>query len=90
MAQGIPITDIYIRVTGVQVSQFNLCLLMVTIMLGAFLFVPLFAMCYDCWKKAVYPTYEVPTYVYQKLQCIISTQCVRTIFIEVCDNNLNR
>jgi hypothetical protein len=90
MAQGIPITDIYIKVTGVQASPFNFCLLMATIMLGAFFFIPLFAMCYDCWKKAVYPTYEVPTSVYQKLQSIISTQCVRTIFIEVCDNNLNR
>jgi hypothetical protein len=68
-------------VTGIQVGEFNIALLMATIMLGAFFIFPLFAMCYDCWKKSVYPSYELPLSVYQKLQPIISSQFIRTIHI---------
>ena len=57
MEKGVPITDIYIRVTGIQVGEFNIGLLIATIILGAFCIFPLFAMCYDCWKKSVYPSY---------------------------------
>ena len=72
--------------TGVRATEPNELLLILTIALGLCFIFPLFAMCCDSWKRAVYPQYELPMRVYQKMQFLFECRNVKEIHLVVYDN----
>lgn len=60
-----------------------------TIIWGAFLILPLFAMCFDCWKKCAYASYEVSTDFYSSL-ARFTQRNLQSLTVVVKDNNFDR
>ena len=60
-------TDANIMVTGNQVKEMRICLMVLTYIAGALCILPYFIMCCDWWKACVNPAFSVPLSTYQKL-----------------------
>jgi len=61
------IQNAQIVITGNQIHEMNTSCMLATIIIGSFIFIPLFFMCCGWWKKIVYPAFEVPFSTYQSL-----------------------
>lgn len=53
------INEFVINIRGQQVSTLNTLGLTCTIIWGSLLILPLFLLCMDCWKRCIYPNFEL-------------------------------
>lgn len=65
--QNTPLQQISITLIGNKVQASNECCYTATLLSGSFCILPLFLMCCMCWKKIVYPHYELTQAAYQSV-----------------------
>ncbi len=81
--------DANVNATGVEVQAMNMMSFMCTIIWGSFIFIPLFFMCCDWWRRCTFPAYTISAGVYMSLGKLLRAPNLKNITINVIDNNFD-
>lgn len=77
-------------ITGKKIKEQNRSCYFATLVFGVCFIFPLFFLCCQCWKRMVYPAYEVSKEAYLMLIKLVQNTQLQVLTLTVYDNAFNK